>query len=573
MKKWLAILLALVLLCCAFGAIAEEPVTLELSRDAVYVAVSKADVVKATFSSRDVQRAGVTFAMSDESIATVDSYGKVKGVAIGETTLTVTSKQDASLTATIPVYVVLQVKKVNAENVEMHIGESAKIQPVYVPSDATFTQAVYESSDEDIAVVAADGTVTGVSRGRCNVTVTSLDGYAKTKVRVIVDQKAEAIDLSEEEVALPLGRKAQVKASVLPKEAANKSVSWSSADESIATVDAKGRITITSKGETVVTATSDDDPSITASLNVQGIELATAVAFDSKSYDVLVNQTTQLYVTVSPDEASIKNVTYKVKNPKIATVDENGVVTGLKGGKTTVYAYTTDGSKKRAQTTLTVIVPVTGVSYKTPGLRVGSGSKGTFTATIEPESATNKNMTWTSSDEGIATVSGKTNRFSVKGRAWGRCSVTGVTEDGSYAVSVDVNVGSLRHAVTVVSVAIRNGKPYLVLKNRSNMNITQVRYQMRGTDSQFKPVQMSTRNNDTLYGTYDEVLLPGEKTHHGHFDFYHPSSYPDLRILQFTITGWTTDTGYYDNNGNLKYDYDVPQKSWEWVSSPTDGLL
>ncbi|MDD3412259.1 MAG: Ig-like domain-containing protein, partial [Eubacteriales bacterium] len=294
----------------------------------------------------------------------------------------------------------------------------------------------------------------------------------------------------------------------------------------------------------------------------------------SSSYDVIIGQTVQLATQVLPASASITDVTYSVKNKKIASVDENGLVTALKGGTTTVYAVTADGSRKRASAKLNVIVPVTGVSYKREGLRVGAGAYGTFTATLAPEDATNRKMTWVSSDESIATVTGTTNRFKVKGRRWGRCTVTGTTEDGGFTVTVSVNVGSLRNAVSVTSVAIKNGKPYLVLKNKSNMDISEVRFVMRGYDLSLRPISMSTRGSDRarLYGTYDHTLTPGASTHHGNFTFENHSDYANMAVLEFAITGWSTSTGYYDDNGTLRYDYDMSEKNWAWVSTPTPDV-
>lgn len=134
---------------------------------------------------------------------------------------------------------------------------------------------------------------------------------------------------------------------MLPTDASDKTVTWTSADENVATVNAKGQVTFVSVGDTQITATSNSTPDIARQRACTGLELAQSIAFDNTQYSVLVNQTTQLYVSVLPETTTDKSVTYTVKNKKIATVDENGVVTGLKGGKTVVYAYTADGSKKR----------------------------------------------------------------------------------------------------------------------------------------------------------------------------------------------------------------------------------
>ncbi len=578
MKRWIPLLLILVLLA---GTITEAlatdtQTTLSFTAESVFLAVGKSTTVRVNIAPYAAKKKGVTYQSSDESIATVTSRGQIKAVAEGECQVTATSVYDPSVTASIPVSVVTPVTKVivTGDSDQMFIGGGLQLTAVCEPADATIRTVTYESSNENTAVVSADGLVTGVTRGRVTITARSTDGFAKGTYTITVKQAPESIDITPESAAAAVGRKVTLKATVLPTDANDKSIEWTSEDESIATVTSKGQVTIRGVGETTVSATSVDNPSVSASIPVRGLELAQAINFDAATYPVLINETTQLMVHVLPASTTDKSVTYAVKNKRIATVDENGLVTGLKGGKTTVYAYTADGSKKRASATVEVIVPVTGVKYKHKDVRVGVGSYGTFTAEIIPSSASNKKMTWVSSDESVATVTGTTNRFKIRGRRWGRCLITGTTEDGGYTVEVYADIGSLRHAVTVSDVSIKNGKPYLTLLNKSDMNISQVRYEMRGYDAALQPVVMSLQGDPyVLMGSYNPSLAPGEKTTHGRFTFYSPSEYRDLAVLQFTITGWSTDSGYYDHNGKLQYKYNISEDKWEWVTYPANVVL
>ncbi|HNW85661.1 MAG TPA: Ig-like domain-containing protein [Candidatus Limiplasma sp.] len=577
MKKWISLLLSLMLcftlLSFSSAALADET-TVTFAVDSVFLTVGKTATAKAGAKPYAAIKKGVTYTTSDESIATVTSKGVVKGVAVGQCQLIATSVYDPSASASIPVQVVNPVTKLTAtlDSDTVFVGRTAQLSVAYEPADATLRSVTYSSARESVATVSPDGVVTGIARGTTKITIRSTDGYAKAVVAVTVAQAPESVEISPETAQAAAGRKVQFKATVYPSNTGDKSITWTSADESIATVNSKGQVTFESVGETQITAQCNADPSIKASVPVRGLELAQSIAFDNSLYSVLVGETTQLYTTVSPDSATDKSVTYQVKNKKIATVDENGVVTALSGGKTVVYAYTADGSKKRASTTVQVIVPVTGVSYKYMDVRVGTDYHGSFTATIAPANATNKNMTWVSSDESIATVSGTTNRFKVVGRRWGRCKVTGTTEDGNFTVDVYVDVGTLRHAVSVTDLKIKNGKPYITLRNLSNMDISQVRFEILGYDASLQPIAMSTQGDtDVLEGSYNVGLSEGESTSHGQFTFYHPSSYANLNVLQFCITGWSTDSGYYDHNGKLQYNYNISEDKWEWVTYPADA--
>ena len=576
MKKCVSLLLTLVFLLGTVSIPATglaEDTTITFSVESVMVAVGKSVAVRPAVKPYAANKKGVTYTTSDASIATVDTKGNVKGVSQGECQMIATSKYDPSVSQSVPVRVIVPVKTltVTADSATLFVNSTLALSVAYEPADATVQNATFESSNESVATVSAQGVVAGIKRGSAKITVRSEDGYAKAVVALTVTQAAESIEITPETAQAAAGRKVQLKASVLPDDASDKTVTWTSADENVATVNAKGQATIVSVGETQITATSNSNPTVTASVPVRGLELAQGVAFDNTQYSVLINQTTQLYVTVQPESTTDKSVTYTVKNKKIATVDENGLVTGLKGGKTVVYANTADGSKKRAAATIEVIVPVTGVSYKYKDVRVGAGNRASFTASIEPSGASDKSMTWVSSDEGIATVTGTTNRFTVKGRRWGRCKITGTTTDGGFTVEIYVDVGSLRHAVVIKAVSIKNGKPYLTLRNPSNMNITQVRFEIQGYDQSLQPIVMSTVGDIyTLEGAYNVPLAEGESTRHGQFTYYHASNFAGLDSLRFTITGWSTDSGYYDHNGKLQYNYNIPEEKWEWVSYPAN---
>jgi len=322
------------------------------------------------------------------------------------------------------------------------------------------------------------------------------------------------VTVSPVSLTLAEGKNATLKASVSPADTDDKTVLWASADESIATVSSRGVVTGVRLGETVITAACKDNANATFAVPVTVLKLATGVEFGQETYDVVLGGSVQLSQTVLPSTTSNQAVTYKVGSKKIASVDANGLVTALKGGTTTVTVTTVDGSKKSDTTTIQVLVPVTGVTYPRSDIRVGQGYYGHVTVNLVPSDATNHNMTWVSEDPSIADVSGDTTTVKVEGKKyWGRTTITGTTEEGGYTITLNVNVGSLYRAVSVKTLDIRSGKPHISLKNNSDMDITQVRFFLRGLDSAMHPIQMSTTGDlYTLYGTYDLAMYPDEYT-------------------------------------------------------------
>lgn len=569
--RWNALLLALCCCLTAFALAEEEPVVITTSVDTLTVAVGRIADYELSISPRSARK-GYTFTISDETIAEALRDGRVKGLRQGTCTLTIGSKADPTVTKVLDVIVVQPAKSIKAQldQETISVGQTAQITAELRPDDATLRGAAYESRRPEVATVDENGVVTGVSRGSATIRVRSEDGYAQTSVTVQVRQPAEAIELELPKSTLPEGKTATVKATVLPKDTNNKKLTWTSSDERIATVNREGRVKGVQPGTVTITAASAEVPEVTGSIDVQVVRLARSAAFAQKEYDVILGQTAQLAVAVSPEDTTDKSVTYKSNNPKKVSVDENGVVTALAAGKATITATTADGSRRQATTVVKVIVPVTGVRFDTPDARVGVDYYRTLNAVLEPKDATNHNMTWTSSDESIATVTGTTNKPRVVGKRWGRCVITGVTEDGGYTCSVNINVGSLRHAARLVKLELRKHQPYLRLKNVSNLNLTGITFAMKGTDEHDQPIVMSFRTGDTLYAEYLSELAPDEYTYSDGFTLYQPADFTHLENLSVAITGWTTDTGYYGSDGQLYYTYNVPQDQWDWISVQTD---
>lgn len=174
------------------------------------------------------------------------------------------------------------------------MGETAQITAAVTPDDATLQGVTYESRKPEVATVDENGVVTGVSRGSATIRVRSEDGYAQTSVTVQVRQPAEEIQLELSKSTLPENKTASVKATVLPKDTNNKKLTWTSSDESIATVNQDGRVKGLRPGTVTITAASAEVPEVTGSIEVQVVRLAKSVAFAQKEYGVILGQTAQL---------------------------------------------------------------------------------------------------------------------------------------------------------------------------------------------------------------------------------------------------------------------------------------
>ncbi len=567
MKRRVLAILVILALCVTAMAAADEPTTITLKSDQLLLTVGGTAALNATVAPHAAHRAGVTYLSSDEGIVTVDEKGRVRGVALGSCEIVVTSVYDASVSATVNVQVITLVQKLvpDAGDAQVYVGGTLQLSVAYEPADATLQQVTYASSHENIATVSKDGVVTGVKRGTADIVITSADGHAKAKQRITVLQPVASISITARETILPVGGHTDLKATVEPSDASNKKVIWSSSDEEIASVDEKGRVTSHAPGEVIITAACEDDPSVSTSVTIEDEQLATGVAFTDTEITVRVGETVKAGYVVSPEDVSDPSVTFELKHPKFADVDESGRVTGVKAGKTTLYVYTADGTKRSDHILVTVVQPVTGVAMEKQEVRVGVDYYTHVKALLQPDDATDLAMTWESSDESVATVSGDTNVVKIRAHSWGDCVVTGTTVDGGYTASILVHGGSFNHAIKVVSLSIKSGRPYISLENVSNLTITRIRFYMEGFDHTGAPIAMSTKPNVALLsGSYDLPLMQGQRTEHSEFTFNHPAKYGDLQRLDFILTGFETEDGF---------SYTIPDKARKTVQYFSDLFL
>lgn len=224
----------------------------------------------------------IEWSSSDESVATVDETGSVTAVAAGEATITATVK-DTEMSAACTVMVKVTANELTVPDVleiKLNDTDSGVLNAVYTPDDATNVSVRYVSDDEAIATVDEAGKVTAHTPSECDITSTLLQDGAEIAVKtthVNAFYAVESITLDKTEGILNVGNTVTITATVAPEEATNPAVTWSSSDESVATVDETGKVTAVAVGNATITATSEDDSSVSADyeLTVQQKKAAT----------------------------------------------------------------------------------------------------------------------------------------------------------------------------------------------------------------------------------------------------------------------------------------------------------
>lgn len=307
------------------------------------------------FDPYDASYRALTWTVSDPEIATVSEDGVLTALKKGvfELTATHTRKDGTELSAHGTYRIINGVESLTLDKAEMVMEQYDVSDPLIctvLPADADYPEYVWRSSDESIASVNENGVVTAHLIGSVTITAVSTEPSTeplKASVQVKVVQPVLDISLPETK-DVTLGTTKTLTATISPANATNKAVKWKTSNKDIATVNAKGVVTGKKAGTVTITVTTTDGSNLSASCKVRVVLPATGVKINQTSATVLAGKTVTLKATVSPANAGNKKVTWKSSNKKVATVDANGVVTGVSKGTCTITATTADGTKKTA---------------------------------------------------------------------------------------------------------------------------------------------------------------------------------------------------------------------------------
>lgn len=239
---------------------------------------------------------------------------------------------------------------------------------------------------------------------------------------------ATSISLNLNRGNLKVAETLQLEATVLPENATDKTIAWTSSDNAVASVDTYGNVTANSVGEAIVTATSTDGSNVVAECHVTVVPTPVeGITIDANGSTTLkALQTVQLTAVITPETATDKSVSWSSSNSEIASVDENGLVTAKQVGTATISAKSGSKQATLSITVIPTIAEAITLNRTTAALKVSGTIQ--LTASFTPETTTDKSVSWISSNEAIAIVNSE---GLVTAQALGECEITATTADGS----------------------------------------------------------------------------------------------------------------------------------------------
>ena len=482
----MAAFLSAMALLFAVGCGEKEPPVISvssvsLSKTSITIKEGSSESLSATVSPSDAQNKAVSWSSSNSSVATVDNSGRVTGVKAGSATITVTTS-DGGKTATCSVTVEANIIAVTGVTLDkataqIPLGGDVTLAATVAPADATDKSVTWTSSDEAVAKVSG-GKVTAVAVGKATITAKTNDGGKIATCEVSVIKPVESVAISDAETMVPVEGEVTLTVTVTPEDATIKDIEWSSSDESIAKVDATGKVTGVAEGTATITAkTVEGGKTATSKVTVGPKEVPVEdVEFAEAEVTVIEGESAVVSVNFTPAGATNKNVTYESSDEEVATVDAEGNVTGVKPGQATITVTTEDGGKtdECVVTVEKAPVKVTGVELNYKERTINIGNAGTLIATVLPKDATNKNVTWTVSDDSVLKV---TQDGVVTPKKEGTATVTVTTEDGGFTATCEVTATAKVIAVSSVkldksSLSLMEGKTAQLKATVSPANAT-----------------------------------------------------------------------------------------------------
>ena len=353
--------------------------------------------------------------------------------------------------------------------VELTATSSAGLPIKYTSTDESVAE-IYSQNGRKYVEFLKSGNVMLRANQEGNENYNEADRVSKS---VSVAFLVTNITLNNNSLTLEEGQTVQLTASVLPEQAHNKAIQWSSSNTSVATVDSNGYVTAIKQGSAVIYAKSTDGSDVSAQCTVKVIKLVEGISLNITSASINIGQAIQLQATIEPNYADNQTIKWSSDNATVASVDQSGNVTALSKGEATITAQTTDGSNLSATCRITVIKLVSSIVLSKSQLSIEKGESTTLTAKVTPTDATNTALQWSSMNEAIATVDNGV----VTAVSCGKTKIIVEATDGSgiYAeCEVEVTDGAGINDASYYEAAVSVSNSRICIENAPNGTVVRI---------------------------------------------------------------------------------------------------
>ena len=439
--------------------------------------------LEAIYQPANATQTEMIWESSDESIATVDANGMVTVLKLGQTTITVKPAYNPN---GVFAQCILTVKdepitgiQTDVKTLNMKVGDTYDVKVTLTPENPTDRTLTWTTSKADVATV-SNGTITAVGVGTATIMVQG-GNASPVMIEVNVRQRLESFAFETTSMELEVNQTKKLNIIFTPSEGVNTNVTFYSSDESTVTVDKDGNLTGISVGSALITCIAEDLGEyrpITCKVTViQQHLVATDFTIDPLEQTIQVGDDFTILPIFTPAETTNKQVRYQSLDEAVATVTEEGVVTGVMAGQTVIQCTA-------VETNLTALCKVTVENAITfslnPSSREIAIGKSFKISKVTKPSNVDKAATWRTSNSKIASISatGK-----VTGKKIGTCTITCTLKKYKQSATCRVKVAKLKSTLKLDKSSIRMnvGSTYRLKKTvwSNNSSNPSVKYTSR----------------------------------------------------------------------------------------------
>lgn len=421
-----------------------------LNKNNVTILAGETNILAGIIGPEDATTTKIEWTSSNKEVVKVTEDGLLIGLKKGSAIVTASIKDEsgihtATCKVTVPETLIVDVLGVslNKTTLTLQKGTRETLQATVTPADATNTAVVWTSSNKNVAIVNANGRITGLTPGTTTITVTTVSGGETATCTVTVTDvetvSPTGISLNQSSLTLEKDGTSQLTATITPSNSNDNTVIWDSTNLNVAEVNSSGKVTAIDTGTATITATTFDGK-FTAKCEVTVTKptvRVTGITINKTAATIEKGEILQLIAGTEPTNADNKEITYKSSNTSIAKVDANGKITAVGYGTATITATTSDGGYSK---TCIIDVPekisVTGIQISKEEITVQKGRTADLTVAVLPANATNTNINAEISEENIVRIT----ENGVTGLSEGTTTITFKTDDGEYTKTCTITV-------------------------------------------------------------------------------------------------------------------------------------
>ncbi len=477
----------------------QQPVTgITLSETSITASVNDGRIqLRATCTPDDAINKTVIWTSSDTSKATVDANGLISIKKTGTVSIIATSADNPAIKAICNINILVPVSSIALDETTktMYAGQTARLGYTILPTNASNAAVTWTSTNTSVATVDATGYVTAKGVGSTVIILRSVDKGLSVYCTITVKRVATGLKLDVSTLDLAAGKSYTFKPTITPADSTDATITWESSDTKIAVVDASGKVTGKTAGQTVIMAKLASGG--TAYCKVTVTQPASGLILNFSEKTVYVGEKFNMTASVTPSTATQLGVKWESSNEKVATITEKGEVSALAGGVTIITATTLDGGYV-ANCVLTVREAVSKITINYQTYYLGIDKFAYLEATVSTPNATNQDVAWTSSNEDVVTVNQK---GKITGHKLGYATITATALDGS---EVEATC-EVRVVIPASSVTVNYNTIALLVGQTKKIKVT-----VKPDNATFKTAKWTT-SDDSIAVVDDDGLIIAKK--------------------------------------------------------------